>query len=577
MLKTMGLSDTLSAFGDGRQHAEPAQLSLQMDGDRRSDISSKAGKYRLPLTPAAYLTLPVVFLVVSILSLDFARLSHYVVTIWPTDALILAALLRCERSLRNYASILLGGACAIALGAMTSGVTPISGIILGASDVFEVCVVLVLLAVCRIDASNLTQFRSLLVFITIAGAIAPIGSDAVAAMAVGSAYAIPWRLVWMHLYPAHALGLIIVTPLLISVTSPDWYSTQLKPRLTEAACMLVLVVTVCTCAVYFRPIIFMLVPAILLATLRFGLAGATVTTLLTSLIASAFIVTGIGDPLFLQTQLAERILGLQIILAFTSLWSLPTAALLSERDQLLGDLSVANSQLKVDSERKTDLVIGLRRHLSIAEEKERLRLSYELHDQAGQGLIAAILEMNAIDALIAGPAHERLNVVRKRMEELGKTLHRIAWELRPPAIDELGLKKALASYVADWSEQCGTDVDFHCDDPNIDDVPSEIGTTVYRVVQEGLTNIVKHAQQPSTVSVVVGRMGPTFQVIIEDNGCGFDVGAIPAKGGGHRGLGLDGMRERLLLIGGTLEIESTPGTGTALFARIILDAQRSAA
>ena len=91
---------------------------------------------------------------------------------------------------------------------MTSGVTPISGIILGASDVFEVCVVLVLLAVCRIDASNLTQFRSLLVFITIAGAIAPIGSDAVAAMAVGSAYAIPWRLVWMHLYPAHALGLI---------------------------------------------------------------------------------------------------------------------------------------------------------------------------------------------------------------------------------------------------------------------------------------------------------------------------------------------------------------------------------
>ena len=167
---------------------------------------------------------------------------------------------------------------------------------------------------------------------------------------------------------------------------------------------------------------------------------------------------------------------MQIILAFTSLWSLPTAALLSERDQLLGDLSLANSQLKVDSERKTDLVIGLRRHLSIAEEKERLRLSYELHDQAGQGLIAAILEMNAIDALIAGPAHERLNVVRKRMEELGKTLHRIAWELRPPAIDELGLKKALASYVADWSEQCGTEVDFHCDDPNIDEVPGEIGT-----------------------------------------------------------------------------------------------------
>jgi signal transduction histidine kinase len=572
----MGLSDTLSAFVDSRPRAEPAQLSLQIEGGA-GGTAHRAERGRFALSLMGHLILPVVFYVVSVLSLDFSRLSHYVVTIWPTNALILAALLRYQRSSRNYASILIGGGCAIALGAITSGVTPISGIILGASDVFEVCIALLLLAAFRIDASNLTQFRSLLVFITIAGTIAPIGSDAVAAMAVGSAYAIPWRLVWMHLYPAHALGLIIVTPLLISVTSPDWYNTQFKHRLTEAGFILVLVVTICTCAVYFRPIIFIVVLAILLATLRFGLAGATVATLLTAFIASAFIVTGIGDPVLLQTQLAERILALQIIIAFASLWSLPTAALLSERDQLLNDLSAANSRLKVDSDRKTDLVMGLRRHLSIAEEKERLRLSYELHDQAGQGLIAAILEMNAIDALITGPAHERLNVVRKRMEELGKTLHRIAWELRPPAIDELGLKKALASYVADWSEQCGTEVDFHCDDPNIDDVPGEIGTTVYRVVQEGLTNIVKHAQRPSTVSVVIGRIGTTLQVIIEDNGCGFDVGAITAKSGGYQGLGLDGMRERLLLIGGTLEMESTPGAGTALFARVVLDAQRSAA
>jgi signal transduction histidine kinase len=577
MLKTTGFSDTLSALVYGRPLAEPAQLSLQMDGDSPADTAHKAEKGRFALSLVGHLTLPVVFYVASVLTLDFSRLSHYIVTVWPTDALMLVALLRYERSPRNYASILVGGACAIALGAMTSGVTPISGIILGVSDLFEVCVVLALLAVLRIDASNLTQFKSLLVFIMIAGTLAPIGSDAVAAMAVGSAYVIPWRLVWMHLYPAHALGLIIVTPFLISITSPHWYSTQLKHRRAEAAAILVLVVTVCTCVLYFRPIIFMVVPAILFATLRFGLVGATVATLLTSVIASAFVVTGVGDAILLQTQLSERILALQIILAFNSLWSLPTAALLSERDRLLSDLSSANSQLKVDSERKTNLVIGLRRHLSIAEEKERLRLSYELHDQAGQGLIAAILEMNAIDALIAGPAHERLNVVRKRMEELGKTLHRIAWELRPPAIDELGLKKALASYVADWSEQCGTDVDFHCDDPNIDDVPSEIGTTVYRVVQEGLTNIVKHAQQPSAVSVVIGHVGTTLQVIIEDNGCGFDIGAITAKSGGYQGLGLDGMRERLLLIGGTLEIESTPGTGTALFARIVLDAQRSAA
>jgi signal transduction histidine kinase len=270
-------------------------------------------------------------------------------------------------------------------------------------------------------------------------------------------------------------------------------------------------------------------------------------------------------------------LALQVFLAITSFWSLPTAVLLTERDRLLGDLSRANSQLTADGEMKSHLVTGLRRHLSIAEEKERLRLSHELHDQAGQSLIAAILEINEIDAQVSGSAHERLHSLRKKMEELGKSLHRIAWELRPPSIDELGLRKALASYAASWAEQCGTEIDFQCDDPKLDEVPNEIGTAVYRVVQEGLTNIVKHARQPSDVSVVISRAEATLQLIIEDNGCGFDVGAMPVRIGSHRGLGLEGMRERLLLIGGTLEIESAIGAGTTIFARIVLEDQRSAA
>lgn len=101
------------------------------------------------------------------------------------------------------------------------------------------------------------------------------------------------------------------------------------------------------------------------------------------------------------------------------------------------------------------------------------------------------------------------------MEEMGKTLHRIAWELRPPSIDELGLRKAVASYTAEWSERCGTEVDFHCDDPRLDDIPSDIGTAIYRVVQEGLTNIVKHAGRPTSVSVIIRRVDAVLHVIIE--------------------------------------------------------------
>jgi signal transduction histidine kinase len=529
------------------------------------------------LSPAGHLLLPVAVFVVTLLSIDFSRGANFAPTIWPTNAIILVALLGHARNLRNYGSIFVSSAFAIALANVAAGNGAAAAATLGATNIFEVAVTLAFLSVLRISAANLMSFRNLLIFIVVAGGVAPAGSDAVTAVAVGAAHGIPWRTVWMHSYPAHALGMMVVAPFLISVTSRQWQELHLRQRRFEAAAIFGFVIIVGICTAYFRPVVFLVVPAILLATLRFGPIGATVANLITALFTASFVILNIGEPILSRSDTSERILAMQVLLAFTTLWCLPIAALLTERDRLLGELSRANAQLQAESETKSHLVVGLRRHLSIAEEKERLRLSYELHDQAGQGLIAAILELNAIDSLIQGAARDRLNVVRKKMEELGKTLHRIAFELRPPSIDEVGLRKALASYIADWGERCGTEVDFHCDDANLDDVPSEIGTTVYRIVQEGLTNVVKHAGQPSDVSVVIRRVGATLQVIIEDNGCGFDVNAMTAKAGSQRGLGLDGMRGRLILIGGTLEIESAVGAGTTLFARIALDGQRSAA
>ena len=529
------------------------------------------------LSLAEQLLLPVAIFVVTLLAIDFSRSANFAATVWPSNAIVLVALLQHARNLRNYGSIIVGSAGALALASAVSGNGAVPSAILSAANIFEVSVTLAFLSVWHINAANLTGFRNLLIFMFIAGGVAPAGSDAIIAMAIGAAHGIPWRTVWLHSYPAHGLGMMVVAPFFISVTSQEWHELRVRQRLTEAAAIFAFVIAVGICAAYFRPFIFLMVPAILFSTLRFGLIGATAANLLTALFISSFVILNIGEPILSRSDSSERILAMQVLLAVTSLWCLPIAALLRERDRLLGELSLANAQLKTESETKSHLVIGLRRHLSIAEERERLRLSYELHDQAGQDLIAAILELNEIDSLIYGPARARLLLVRKKMEELGKTLHRIAWELRPPAIDELGLRKALASYIADWGERCGTEVDFHCDDPNLDEVPSEIGTTVYRIVQEGLTNIVKHARGPSDVSVVIRRVGATLQVIIEDNGCGFDVGAMAATPGGYGGLGLDGMRGRLILIGGTLEVESAVGAGTTIFARIALDGQRSAA
>ncbi len=570
------LSNIFTAAVHGRSSTGADQFRVPATGAAPSDPASS----RAPLSDlslAGHVLLPVTIFVVTLLAIDISRGADFAATVWPTNAIVLVALLRHARNLRNYGSIIVGSACAIALAGVVSGNGAGPSAILGAANIFEVAVTLAFLSALHIDAANLTRFRNLLIFMFIAGGVAPAGSDAIIAMALEAAHGIPWRTVWLHSYPAHGLGMMVVAPFLISITSPEWQDLRMRQRLMEAAAIFAFVIAVGICAAYFRPFIFLMVPVILFSTLRFGLIGAAAANLLTALFTSSFVILNIGEPVLSRSEPSERILAMQVLLAFTSLWCLPIAALLTERDRLLGDLSLANAQLQAESETKSHLVIGLRRHLSIAEERERLRLSYELHDQAGQSLIAAILELNEIDPLIHGAARERLHLVRKKMEDLGKTLHRIAWELRPPAIDELGLRKALSSYIADWGEQCGTEVDFHCDDPNLDEVPSEIGTTIYRIVQEGLTNIVKHARGPSDVSVVIRRVGATLQVTIEDNGCGFDVGAMAAKPGGYRGLGLDGMRGRLILIGGTLDIESAVGAGTTIFARIALDGQRSAA
>jgi signal transduction histidine kinase len=536
--------------------------------------AAAAGREPLPeLSLAGHLMLPAVLFIVTLLSIQFDRLSEHIPTFWPPPAIILTALLRHRPGWRNYGSIIVGAAAAVTLGNMAVGNGLTFSATMAAANVIEAVVAIALLSACGIGFANLCDFGSLLIFVAVAGIAAPMLGATIGAMASGAVHHVPWRSLWLNWYPAHALATILLVPFLVSVTSDEWHRLKRDHRLGEVAAMLALLLICGAVSAYFRVVMFIIVPTILFVTLRLGMIGATAATLLTAIFASSFVVFNIGEPVLTQVDLSHRILAMQVFLAFTALWSLPIASLLGERDKLLGDLSQANALLEIESERKTNLVTGLRRRLSVAEERERLRLSHELHDQAGQSLVATILELNEIDAGVDERSRERLQAVRRRMEEMGKALHRIAWELRPPSIDELGLRKALSSYIADWAEQCGSNVDFHCDDPDLDGVPSEIGTAIYRVVQEGLTNIVKHARQPANVSVVIRRGGATLQLTIEDDGCGFDVAAAQSKNGRSRGLGIDGMRERLSLHGGTIDIESEPGVGTTLFARIGLDDQ----
>jgi PAS domain S-box-containing protein len=209
--------------------------------------------------------------------------------------------------------------------------------------------------------------------------------------------------------------------------------------------------------------------------------------------------------------------------------------------------------------------LRLLQRIIAAQEQERLRITRDLHDQTGQDLTGLSLGLKSLEPTVTDPQGlETLRWLQSLTAQIGSNLHRTAWELRPTALNDLGLLRALETYTVDWSERFGIRVDYHAGNM-ARRFPDDVETAAYRAVQEGLTNVLRHAAA-STVSVVLASHEDNLQVIIDDNGRGFDVEAAAAKGR----LGLAGIGERLALVKGTLSIDSTPGAGTTLYIRIPL-------
>ena len=197
-----------------------------------------------------------------------------------------------------------------------------------------------------------------------------------------------------------------------------------------------------------------------------------------------------------------------------------------------------------------------------AQELERMRLARELHDQTGQELTSVLLGLKSVEE--AKDDEERTQALAAVREQVVETLHdvrRLAVELRPKALDDFGLVPALERLRDTFSEQTGMRVDL--ESQIRERLPSDVETALYRIVQEALTNIVKHARA-GAVSIVLARKSGVVAAVIEDDGRGF----TPDASGD--GLGLLGMGERLALLGGKLKIESSPGAGTTIVAEVPL-------
>jgi signal transduction histidine kinase len=210
----------------------------------------------------------------------------------------------------------------------------------------------------------------------------------------------------------------------------------------------------------------------------------------------------------------------------------------------------------------------LNRRLIESQEAERRRLSRELHDEIGQTLTAIKVDIHAARRLPKDESEARLDDAISMVDGALERVRSLSLDLRPSLLDDLGLAPALRWYVDRLSQRASFTVSMTASDFQRR-LPSELETTCFRVVQEAVTNVIRHAQA-SHVDIELQIEEDEVLLTVRDNGTGFDV--IAARGQGQRNfnLGLVGMQERVELLGGQLSILSQFGEGTELTARFDL-------
>ena len=239
--------------------------------------------------------------------------------------------------------------------------------------------------------------------------------------------------------------------------------------------------------------------------------------------------------------------------------------------RLIGDLSnLKNVLVGLDlvPEASRNEIRALAASLLTAQEVERRRVSRELHDQICQQLASLAIDIGGLAANPPPPedAQSRLKALQARVVKASEATRHIAYELHPSVLDDLGLVASLRALCKEFSERECIPVEFNNGGPP-GSVPSEVASCLYRVAQESLQNIAKHASAKH-VSVVLTLRKATVLLTIADDGAGFDQEAVKGRGR----LGLIGMEERARLVNGNLYIAAQPGQGTRIVLEVPLAA-----
>ncbi len=268
-----------------------------------------------------------------------------------------------------------------------------------------------------------------------------------------------------------------------------------------------------------------------------------------------------GVPLMVRSEVIGCLtLSSQTIGAFGQLEADLTQAFANQATVAIQNARLFE-QVRVGRER----LQSLSRRLVEVQETERRHIARELHDEAGQSLSSLMVGLRLLEREIDNPEAviKGIGKLKKMTNEVSENLHRLAINLRPASLDHLGLVAALRQYIEAFGRQTGLTTQFEVFGLSDQRFPPAVETNLYRVVQEALTNVVRHAQA-THVDVLLERRGDQVVAIIEDNGVGFDPETI-----GHTGrLGLLGIRERAEMLQGNLMIESAVGSGTTIYVEV---------
>ncbi len=263
---------------------------------------------------------------------------------------------------------------------------------------------------------------------------------------------------------------------------------------------------------------------------------------------------GLRAALYVPLVVGERPIG--VVEAFDKLGA---DRRFSQEDLRVAETFAVQAGIAVDT---TERVArdALRRAVQ-GQELERRRLARELHDETGQALTSILLGLSALeDAKDPDALRAAIQEVKDLAVATLRDVRRLAVELRPAALDDFGLAAALERLSDNFAEQTGISVELESG-LGEERLPADIETVLYRLVQEALTNVVKHAHA-ERVSIVLRRDQGAVIAVIEDDGRGL------SDGQGEGGLGLVGMRERVALVNGRFQIESSPNVGTTLLVEV---------